>query len=184
MIRSICLILLAVSTRASAAVEVGNVKASLNLDTVVSGCVQRAVRSGQWKAGPCRDLVDISYKSRKVLSLGIGVLYNADRGNAGFTGLLGTDIGTLGSNTSRGLSWIADVSDSQLLTSVAEIKPPKFLSYLGKITTIYYSASYVPEHTGDILGNYEHGPAVKLDIPFADIKSAATGMVDILKSGL
>jgi len=136
------------------------------------GCVQREVHDGQWLAGPCRDIFLLKKNGVAHAHTGGAVLYNAERGNATYSLRAGINVGPVASALLN-----KAVDRLPYLEGLADIKVPKFLGYIGDITTIDYAVGYRPIHSADVIGNWTHGPMVKMDIPLTDI-------YHLLKSGL
>lgn len=181
----LALAMLIVGKAEAASLNLGfNTSIGLDMDSAVSGCIQRAVYNGQWKGGPCANVLSVKHNDVRYVRIGGGIMYNAEQGNAGYTVLAGTDFGTMGSAIPFTLGWLGSRVNSEMLADLAGITPPKFLSYIGSVTTLYYSASIVPVHTADVFGHIEHGPVGKVDIPFEDIQAVMSWVLSTLRKGI
>lgn len=136
------------------------------------GCVQRELHDGQWLAGPCRDVLLLAKDGEHRAHLGAAVMYNAERGNATYSIRAGVNAGPILRAT-----LVLALNRLPYLENVADFQAPKFLAYLGDITTVDYAVGYRPTHSKDVIGNWTHGPMVKLDLPLADV-------YNLLKLGL
>lgn len=128
-------------------------------------CVQRELHDGQWLAGPCRDVLVLTRQGVRAMHLGAAVMYNAEHGNATYSLRLGGNVGPV-------VQAAIDMASSEipmLQEALGAVHVPKFLGYLGHITTVDYAVGYRPTHTADVIGNLTHGPMVKMDIPLADV---------------
>lgn len=136
----------------------------IDKSATVGGCVQREIHDGQWLGGPCRDIFQLDKNGQHRFHLGAAIMYNSQHGNATYSARVGFNAGPV-----LGSAFSYVVNNLPYLESLSDVQAPKFIVYIGHVTTIDMAIGYRPIHTNDVIGSLTYGPMVKMDIPLEDI---------------
>lgn len=124
--------------------------------STAGACAAYVVRAHAVMAGPCRDVFLLARDGAPVFHLGGAILYSGSKPN--YTGRAGFNIGPAGAAA------LNQVSERiPYLESLGDVRAPSWAAYVGRITTVDYIL-------GNINGQLDHGPGVKVNIPLADLR--------------
>lgn len=130
----------------------------LDVGATEDNCAAWAVQHHQGLVGACRDVFLLLHNKQRALHLG-GEILGRSGGGPVYGARLGVNVGPA---VSAALDKVADKIPA--LEELTSWKAPVALSYIGKVSSIDYSALLID-------GGVDHGPGLKVSIPLADLQS-------------